>query len=108
MRVGAICHKCKRYYRGCACPDCTTPSKRSDKYGDIYTDLVNNERWSRNLGVHPNQLKDPAQRKRLAEIHPGATFDDRTGKMQISNRKEKLQRIKERGAATGQTLVEGD
>lgn len=108
-KIGGICHRCGKCYKGTQCTFCTPPEdKHSPIYGDVYTDIVHNERWSRNLGVHPTQLTDPKEREHLSKIHPGAEFDRRTGKMLIKSRKEKLQRIKERSIATGQTLVEAD
>lgn len=60
------------------------------------TDVNDNPRWSQSLAVHPDQVA--SGEAHLA--HPGATFD-KDGRMLIRNRKEKLQRIKERNKLTG-------
>lgn len=116
--IGIICPVCKKYYsvrdhecvRFRQCPGCVREDKSNPKYSSINTDLVNNERYSRNLGVPLHQWNNPKERARLQEIHPGATFRQR-GKymvMEIANRAEKRQRIKERARATGMDLVESD
>jgi len=67
------------------------------------TDLVDNPRWSSALAVDPSQVASGE----AYVAHPGAKFDAQ-GRMLIRNRKEKLQRIKERNRATGSTLHELD
>jgi hypothetical protein len=65
--------------------------------------MENNVRFSETLGVHPDQVKDGSANK----MHPGATFDA-MGRLKINNRKEKIQRIKERNAYMGTHLSELD
>lgn len=64
-------------------------------------------RYSRNLGFSPDQLRNPNERAIIEKAHPGAEFNA-SGHMKISNRTEKLRRIKERSSMTKQNLVEGD
>lgn len=64
-------------------------------------------RYSRNLGFSKRQLEDPKIRQSIEKYHPGAEFNEK-GHMKISNRTEKLRRIKEKSNMTGQKLVEGD
>jgi len=65
------------------------------------TDMVANVRYSETLGVHPDQVADGSAFK----MHPGASFDAQ-GRLRINNRKEKLQRIKERNEYLGTHLAE--
>ncbi|MFA6691523.1 MAG: hypothetical protein WCR98_06035 [Saccharofermentanales bacterium] len=118
MIIGRTCSVHHRYYRvdkGEVCPECEVAKQalrncKSPKYGSVNTDLVHNERLSRNLGVPLHQWNNASERKRLQEIHPGATFrrKDKYMMMEIANRAEKKQRIKERARATGMDLVESD
>lgn len=112
MKVAGICKSCGQYYRGvrCGCRFEATAPARSTKYGVVNTDLQNNDRLSGNLGVTVAQWSDPKTRKRLAEIHPGARFvrDGNHMKMEITSRKDKLTRMRERGIATGQKIEESD
>lgn len=64
--------------------------KKSKKYGSIYTDLVDNERWSESMGVTPEQIPE------AVKTFPGSTYDS-TGRLLIKNRKHKLQEMKKRG-----------
>ena len=56
------------------------------------TDLVNNVRISRSMGLNPKQIASGEAER----LHPGATWTPK-GDMIIHSRKEKLQRMKERG-----------
>lgn len=64
-------------------------------------------RYSRNLGITPAQMRDKATMERYMEFHPGAELNSK-GQLKISNRTEKLRRMKEHSKMTGQTLVEND
>ena len=66
-----------------------------------------NHRWSRNLGLNPIQMNDPATMKRYREHHPDALLDKK-GRLLIKSSADKLQRIKEHSKMTGQKLVETD
>ena len=56
------------------------------------TDMVNNVRISRSMGLNPKQIASGEAEK----LHPGATWTPK-GDMIIHSRKEKRQRMKERG-----------
>lgn len=73
------------------CPDCSGVGKRI--ISQCSTDLKENPRWSKALGVHPKQVASGEAYK----VHPGATFNSKNGDMLISSRKEKLKRCAERG-----------
>jgi len=55
--------------------------------------MKDNERWSWSLGINLDVPEEVAEAKLR---HPGAVFNEK-GQMRISNRKEKLQRMKEAG-----------
>lgn len=93
--------KMEDYEKDQPCPTCGGAGKRV--VCQVSTDMVENVRHSEALAVHPSQVADGS----AAKMHPGAKFDS-MGRMIIHNRKEKLQRIKERNAYLGTNLHELD
>lgn len=73
--------------------DCTCGSKMYRSFGaGCFNVDADNVRFSLALGMNPEQISSgEAQR-----VHPGAEFDE-LGRMKISNRAEKLKRMRERG-----------
>ena len=70
---------------------CGTCGKRARKIISLpSTDLKENIRFSSTMGVNPDQIPAAIQR------FPGSQYT-KDGRLIIHNRKEKLQRVKERG-----------
>jgi putative FmdB family regulatory protein len=89
------------------CPGCNGPAERDVEHelSRSTQDQCDHTRYSWALGVcNPN---NPEEMKVAHENHPGAEFD-KMGRMIIHNRKEKLQRMKEKSKAIGQDWVEYD
>ena len=59
-------------------------------FSKVNTDLVNNERISRSMGVNIRQIPEAMKR------YPGSEYDGR-GYLKIHNRKHKIQEMKRRG-----------
>ncbi len=59
-------------------------------FSQVNTDLVNNERWSNAMGVNPRQIPE------AMKLYPGSVYNEK-GRLRVSNRKEKLLRMAERG-----------
>ena len=59
-------------------------------FSNVNTDLVNNERWSRAMGVNIRQIPE------AMKLYPGSVYDSR-GYLRVDNRKRKLERMKQRG-----------
>lgn len=74
---------------------------------DVNSMNKENHRWSKNLGLNPVQMNDPATMKRYRQFHPDATLDKR-GRLLIKSRADKLKRLNEHNKMTGQKLVETD
>ena len=91
----------KDYEKPCVCPQCLVVCPRVLSLPN--TDMVENVRYSEAMGVHPSQVADGSANR----MHPGATFDSQ-GRLRIANRKEKLQRIKERNRFMGTNIAELD
>lgn len=80
---------------------CRCGSVATRIFSAVHTDMVENVRYSMALKVHPDEVRDGTANR----MHPGAEFTP-DGTMVIHSRKEKLKRMKERSAATGQQWVE--
>lgn len=54
------------------------------------TDLVNNVRYSNAMGVNPRRIAE------MERKYPGSRYDQK-GRLEITSRKDKLHKIRERG-----------
>jgi len=76
------------------CPECSNICKRdyaTELKSKVGIDaLESNERWSRSMGVMPNQIKE-AER-----LYPGSVYNSR-GDLLVSSRQDKLRKMKARG-----------
>lgn len=94
-----ICDKCGNSFEQFAKMDdfekdqsCTCGGIGKRIISNASTDLVRNVRISKSLGLHPKQIASGEAEK----LHPGAKWTPK-GDLIIHSRKEKLQRMKERG-----------
>jgi len=76
------------------CPVCNNVCKRDYetefKSKDSIDCMDRKERWSRSMGVHPNQIE--AAKK----LFPGSVYHPKTGDLLISGRADKLRKMKQR------------